>query len=703
MRWSDAVPNLVIGLREGLEMGLVVTILLAAIRKLAAPEEQRAATRPLWLGVVAALGLSASFGAVLTFSTAELSSEAEETVAGVLSVLAVGLVTAMIFWMRRAAATLSSQLRGEVEKALTLGTGALALTAFLAVAREGLETTLFLWTAIKASGDTAAPLMGGAVGLAVAGGLCWLLYRRAIHFNLGVFFSRTAILLIVIAAGILAYGLGDLQEAGVLPGHSWTAFDLTAHISPTTWWVSIIGGLTNLAPRMTVLQVVAWAVYLGVVLYAFVRAGRPARPASSSDTPPSAAPDERQVAGRALPEGVYRARSERWAAAAGRHPRLAAAVLLLVPGLIAVGFVVAMPSSTPDEAMTVTADKCAPEWSSARTGAQTFAVTNMAGMSGEVMLVDANGGVAGEIETLGPATTANLVATLSSTPYHFRCIWSNGHVVKSVEVTPTGAAVATPLATKPASIAELTPANDAYVDYARAQLGRLAARVQALRSTLASGNLASSRALWLDAQLAWELVGASYNSFGDPGVAIDGLPGGLPKGPSDPRFTGLHRIEYGLFHGETPASLVTVADRLLTDITSLRKQIADVAGDPVDLTLRAHEIVEDAQRDHLSGVDDFGGKAAYAMTLANLQVTRTVWNQLATPIKSRNPTLFDEAENAFDRLERALIAVRVNGTWLAPAQASVMQRAQINAALSEALEVTAQEPGLLEVPKGAVQ
>lgn len=667
-------------------MGLVVTILLAAIRKLAAPDQQRAATRPLWLGVAAALGLSVSFGAILTFSTAELSSSAEETVAGVLSVLAVGLVTAMIFWMRRTAATLSSQLRGEVEKALALGTGALALTAFFAVAREGLETTLFLWTAVKASGDTAAPLIGGAIGLVIAVSLCWLLYRRAIHFNLGVFFNRTAVLLIVIAAGILAYGLGDLQEAGVLPGHQWTAFDLTAHISPTTWWVSIIGGLTNLAPSMTVLQVVAWVVYLGVVLYAFVRAGRPA-PASESAIEPV----------RKL------VREGRLAALAGRNPRVAAGTLLAVPALIAVVVIMAMPSANADGKITITAETCAPEWTTAHTGTQTFAVSNKAGMSGEVMLMDANGGIAGEIETLGPGTTADLVATLSASPHHFRCIWSNGDLVKSAEVTPTGDAVVAPLATRPASVPELTPANDAYIAYARAQLGRLASQVQTLRSTLASGNLAASRSRWLDAQVAWELVGASYNSFGDPGVAIDGFPSGLPKGPADPKFTGLHRIEYGLFHGQSPTSLVPATDRLLADITSLRKQVAEVASDPVDLTLRAHEILEDAQRDHLSGVDNFGGNAAYPMTWANLQVTRTVWTQLATPIKSRNAKLFSQAEQAFDRLEAALAAVRVNGTWSTPGQASVMQRAQINAALSEALEIAAQEPGLLEIPKGAVQ
>ena len=121
----------------------------------------------------------------------------------------------MIFWMRRTAATLSAHLRGEVERAAAIGAGALTLTAFLSVGREGLETTLFLWTAAKASGQTAGPLVGAAIGIAAAVLLCWLLYRRAVHLNVGVFFNRTAIALIVIAAGVLAYGLGRPAGRGL--------------------------------------------------------------------------------------------------------------------------------------------------------------------------------------------------------------------------------------------------------------------------------------------------------------------------------------------------------------------------------------------------------------------------------------------------------------------------------------------------------
>ena len=264
----------------------MVTILLAAVKKTATAQAEgdggaRVSTAPIWLGVLGAVTLSGAFAAVLTFSVSVLSSAGQEAVGGLLSVFAVGLVTAMIFWMRRTAATLSSHLRGEVARAAAIGTGALTITAFLSVGREGLETTLFLWTAARASGQTAAPLVGAAIGIAAAVVLCWLLYRRAVHLNVGVFFNRTAIALIVIAAGVLAYGLGDLQDANFLPGHAWIAFDLTAHIDPTSWWASIITGITELSPKMTVLQVTAYLAYLVVVIPAFVNAGRAVKPAAA--------------------------------------------------------------------------------------------------------------------------------------------------------------------------------------------------------------------------------------------------------------------------------------------------------------------------------------------------------------------------------------------------------------------------------------
>jgi high-affinity iron transporter len=660
--WAGAVPNLLIGLREGLEAGLVVSILLAALRK----TTPRPSSAPVWLGVLGAVALAGSFAAVLTYSTDVLSSRWQEAVGGVLSVLSVGLVTAMIFWMRRTAASLSSELRGKVAAAMSAG--ALAATAFLAVGREGLETTLFLWTAVRASGQTVAPLIGAGLGLAVATLLCWLLFRRAIRLNLGVFFNRTALALIVIAAGVLAYGLGDLQDAGLLAGHDWVAFDLSGRLDAGSWWMTIITGVTELSPRMTVLQAVAWVVYLAAVIPAFLRAG--------------AAPPV-----KAQPIRVERVR-RRWALAGG---------LVVVP-VAAAGTAIALLPSTGASAATavsVTTTACAPEWHTGHTGAQTFEVANRSGKVGEINLDDAAGAVVAEVETLGPATTTPLTATLVSGTYTFTCLLPGRAAVSSAPVRVTGAtAGAAPAAVTPVTIAALQPAAAAYRTYVAPELVTLAGQVTAIASDLRRGDVARARTDWLPAQLTWERVGAAYDSFGDLGNAIDGLPQGRPGGVDDPSFTGLHRLEYGLWHGQSAVTLAPIAATLIRDVAELRQQLPTVTVDPTDLPVRAHEILEDALRDHLSGMTDQGAGAAYRETYADVQGTRVVLGELAPLVTARSPRLVATIDAQLDAVQSALTATG----WASPTAAPEAARERVDAALGAVLESLSAVPDLLEVP-----
>jgi len=682
MTWADSVPNLLIGLREGLEAGLVVSILLAAVRKTApaGSEDSRVSTAPIWLGVLGAVMLAGSFAAVLTFSVADLSSRAQEAVGGLLSVFAVGLVTWMIFWMRRTAAGLAAHLRGEVQRAAAIGAGALTVTAFLAVGREGLETTLFLWTAARASGQTAAPLVGAAIGIAAAVALCWLLYRRAVRMNVGVFFNRTAIALIVIAAGVLAYGLGDLQDAGLLPGHAWVAFDLTAHIDPGSWWASIITGITELSPKMTVLQVTAWLAYLAVVIPAFVKAS-PEAPTARQETS-----------------------GGRWEQFAGRRPWAVAGVLVAVPALAAGATIAALPAEAapPGTAVTVTKTGCAPEWTAGTTGTHTFTVTNNSGLAGEVNLDNAAGAVVGEIETIGPGTSAQLTATLGSGVYTFRCLMGSLAATASQAVQVTGATTDTtaPVAVKPVTVKDLTPANDRYQAYAAAQLADLAHQVTTIAGDLRRNDIAKAKQDWLAAQLDWERVGASYDSFGDLGLAVDGLPDGLTNGVSDKDFTGLHRLEYGLWHGQSATELEQVTAALAKNVAAVRHNLTtdDLAGDPTNLPVRAHEILEDALRDHLSGMDDEGGGAAFAQTYADVQVTRAVLGYLTPLIDARQPGLVATLTAQLDTLDQQLIATQANGGWLSLGAASLSAREHVNAATGAVLESLASVPDLLEVP-----
>ena len=251
--------NYLIGLREGLEASLVVCILIAYLVKTG----RRDAIRPIWIGISIAVLIAMGFGCILEFGSQELTFEAQEALGGSLSVVAVCLVTWMVFWMRRTARHLKSELHGKLDAALAMGTGALVATAFLAVGREGLETALFVWASVHAASDgTPRPLIGVALGLATAVFLGWLFYRGALKINLAKFFTWTGGMLVVVAAGVLAYGFHDLQEADWIPGLTHLAFDISDTIPPDSWYGTLLKGVFNFQPDPTVLQVTVWLLYL---------------------------------------------------------------------------------------------------------------------------------------------------------------------------------------------------------------------------------------------------------------------------------------------------------------------------------------------------------------------------------------------------------------------------------------------------------
>ncbi|WP_030730725.1 iron uptake transporter permease EfeU [Streptomyces sp. NRRL S-237] len=279
--------NYLIGLREGLEASLVVCILVAYLVK----TERRDALRPVWLGIAIACGISLAFGAMLEFGTQELTFEAQELLGGTLSIISVGLVTWMVFWMKRTARHLKADLHGKLDSALAMGTGALVATAFLAVGREGLETALFVWASVRASGEgSSAPLIGVLLGIATAILLGYLFYRGTLKINLAKFFRWTGAMLVIVAAGVLAYGVHDLQEARFLGGLGDKAFDISGTIPPDSWYGTLLKGVFNFQPDPTVLQLTVWLLYLVPVLTLFLLdRSRPAapklRPADSDSTP----------------------------------------------------------------------------------------------------------------------------------------------------------------------------------------------------------------------------------------------------------------------------------------------------------------------------------------------------------------------------------------------------------------------------------
>jgi len=266
-----------IGLREGLEATLVVSILVAYLVK----ADRRRQLLPLWAGVAAAVLLSVLFGALLTYTETTLLADyrSRELFEAITSVVAVVLVTWMIFWLRRTARRLKGELTGKLEAAIGVGTLAVAGIAFVSVIREGLETALLFYTAAQGATSTATPLIAISLGLLTAVLIGFGLYAGAIRVNLSKFFTVSGVLLIFVAAGILKYGVHDFQEAGVLPGLNNIAFDISGVLDPNSWYGAAIAGMFNITAAPTVLEMVAYFGYLIPVLVAFLW---PARPAASS-------------------------------------------------------------------------------------------------------------------------------------------------------------------------------------------------------------------------------------------------------------------------------------------------------------------------------------------------------------------------------------------------------------------------------------
>ena len=250
--------NFLIGLREGLEASLIVGILVAYLVKTRRTEHLRF----VWIGVGIAVAVSRGFVAILQITSNSLSDTAEEAFAGIMSILTVVFLTWMIFWMRKTAHLIKGDLHEKMDSAVEVGGVALAALAAVAVGREGLETALFLWTNDQAASGAGHPAIGGLLGILVAVGLGYLIYKRAVNFNLSTFFKITGVLLIVVAAGVLTYAVHEFQELGWLPGDASKAFNISSWYDESAWYGSLLRGLVNFRAEMSVLQVFAWFAYL---------------------------------------------------------------------------------------------------------------------------------------------------------------------------------------------------------------------------------------------------------------------------------------------------------------------------------------------------------------------------------------------------------------------------------------------------------
>jgi len=278
------IPTLVIGLREGLEASLIVGIIASFLAK----NGRRDALRQTSIGVIAAALVCLAVGIGLVTLSRELPQKAQEGLETVIGAFAVVMVTFMIVWMNKHARSMKKELEGAAASALARGSAtALVAMAFLAVLREGFETSVFLVSILQNSSNSTAATAGAFIGIAIAVAIGYGIYKGGVKLNLARFFKVTGIVLVLVAAGLTMTVMHTAHEAGWINFGQGTAADLTWLVRPGTVVASLITGVLGIQPKPTVVEAVAWFLY-AIPMLLFITWPRPSKPRPAAVEAPAA-------------------------------------------------------------------------------------------------------------------------------------------------------------------------------------------------------------------------------------------------------------------------------------------------------------------------------------------------------------------------------------------------------------------------------
>lgn len=616
--------NYLIGLREGLEASLIISILVAYLVKTG----RRDRLVPVAYGVLAALAISVAFGALLTFTSSNILStfESREIFGGTLSIIAVGFVTWMVFWMRRTSRNLKAHLSGRLDAAIAVGAAAVTLTAFAAVAREGLETALFFWSAVQAAGTTTSPVAGFTLGITTSIVLAWLLYRRSVTLNLSTFFTWTGAGLVLVAGGVLAYGIHDLQEGGVIPGLNTLAFDISAQIPPSSWYATLLKGTLNFSPATTVAQAAAWLLYVIPVMTLFLYGNRtPAKPVSAAAGAGSSASS---VAG---------------ATKTGAVASAAALVALLVLG----GCGSDSASSEAASIKVTAGDKtCETTTATLEAGNHVMAVSNTGSQITEVYVYGAGDRIVGEVENVGPSTTRDLTVQLAAGDYQVACKpgMTGSGIRQPLKVTGTaGAAV-------PVS-KQLQSAVDGYRSYVISQSETLLVASRPFVAAVRAGNIAEAKRLYPRARIYYERIEPIAESLPKLDPAIDARRDGVE---SVKEWTGFHRLEYDLWKVGDISKSGPVADQLLVDEKQLIAEVKTVKITPDQLGNGARALLDEVATSKVTGEEERYSHIDLVDFKGNLEGAKTAYAELRPVLADRDAALAATLDTRFEALDAEL-------------------------------------------------
>lgn len=365
-------------------------------------------------------------------------------------------------------------------------------------------------------------------------------------------------------------------------------------------------------------------------------------------------------------------------------------LIAVVAGAVALAWPRNTASAAPDASgVSVNHSGCGEGWTNPHGGPQALALTNTDSVSGEADLVEIggadNGRIYGELEGMGPGTTDTMRVTLGPGSYAIRCVMEDLDPVDGPTVRIGGNATSNPGAV-PVTSTDLIEPLKRYQAFLAGGVADLVTRTDALDAAVRSGNLAQARAAWLPAHLRYETLGAAYDAFGKYDGEINGTTAGLPGGPRDPGFTGFHRVEYGLWHGESAASLTAVTNELDALVHGLQHDLPTLQPQALDLGLRAHEIIENTLQFELTGRTDYGSGTNLATADANIAGDREVLSVLRPLLTSWYPGL-SSVDTWLGRCQGLVDAQHhADGSWTPVAQLDQSTRERLDGALSELAE-----------------
>ncbi|MFF5404382.1 EfeM/EfeO family lipoprotein [Streptomyces misionensis] len=340
---------------------------------------------------------------------------------------------------------------------------------------------------------------------------------------------------------------------------------------------------------------------------------------------------------------------------------LVLAVLLAVAALFHADAEPARSTGSGHIAVEVSESRCGRGWTRPEPGVRTFDLHNTSDGAAEVYLEDPGTKVVyGEVEGIGPGTTRQLTVRVGQGAYAFMCVPDDADAVTGPTVHVTGGRRGPGAA--PVTEHDLIPPALDYQKWVGGGLSEAVRLTTALRDAIDRGDLGAARAAWLPAHLQYERLGAAYDAFGDADAKINGTDAGLPRGVRDPGFTGFHRIEYGLWHGEPADALRAPAAALVKALSGLRDDWAQTRMDPAQLGLRAHEILENTVQFELTGRTDYGSGSNLATARANLDGTREVLSRLRPLLIGRYADL-PRLDQELTRAGHTLDGFRQHGEW----------------------------------------